>query len=32
MNTALVSYFVLLIAGAGLTVAVGGILRRSGQA
>ncbi|WP_445189496.1 hypothetical protein ACTXG6_20990 [Pseudonocardia sp. Cha107L01] len=32
MNTALVSYFVLLIAGAGLTVAVGAILRRSGQA
>jgi uncharacterized membrane protein YdfJ with MMPL/SSD domain len=32
MNAALVSYFILLIAGTGLTVAVGAILRRSGQA
>jgi hypothetical protein len=32
MDTALASYLVLLLAGTGLTVVVGAILRRSGQA
>jgi len=32
MDTALASYLVLLVAGTGLTVVVGAILRRSGQA